>query len=123
VLRLLSSFALMGLGLGVASVASTAVGTATVEPADRGVSAGVLNSAAQLGTALGLAVLIPLATRAASGPDGVYDGLWLGWVGAAAIAALGLAAALRLPRHEPATHPERPSEPSMSSPAAPAHQT
>ena len=123
VLRLLSSFALMGLGLGVASVASTAVGTAAVAPADRGVSAGVLNSAAQLGTALGLAVLTPLATRAGSGPDGVYDGLWLGWVGAATIAALGIVAALRLPGRESPAHPEPAAEPSMSSPAAPAQRT
>ena len=78
-LRLLSAFALMGLGLGVASVASTAVGTAGVTPADRGVSGGVLNSAAQLGTALGLAVLIPLATRAGGAGDGSTTGC--GWAG------------------------------------------
>jgi MFS family permease len=119
VLRLLSAFALMGLGLGVASVASTAVGTATVEPADRGVAAGVLNSAAQLGTALGLAALAPLATRAGGG-DGLYEGLWLGWVGAAAIAVLGIGAAVRLPRREQPGR-EDASETSMSSAAAPGH--
>ncbi len=123
VLRLLSAFALMGLGLGVASVASTAVGTATVAPADRGVSGGVLNSAAQLGTALGLAVLIPLATRAGSGPDGGFDGLWLGWVGAAAIAALGLGAAVWLPRREPPLVEEPAADPSMSSTAEPGRKT
>ena len=123
VLRLLVAFALMGLGLGVASVASTAVGTAAVDPADRGVSGGVLNSAAQLGTALGLAVLIPLATRAGSGPDGIYHGLWLGWVGAAAIAALGIGAAVRLPRREPPPGEEPTADPSMSSTAASGHKT
>ncbi len=123
VARLLSAFALMGLGLGVASVASTAVGTAAVDPAERGVSGGVLNSAAQLGTALGLAVLTPLATRAASGPDGIYDGLWLGWVGAAAIAVLGIGAAVLLPRREPPPAEESATEPSMSSASAPGRQT
>jgi MFS family permease len=106
VLRLLSAFGLMGLGLGVASVASTAVGTAAVEPAERGVAGGVLNSAAQLGTALGLAVLIPLATRAGEGPGGVFEGLWLGWVGAAVVAVLGILAAVRLPiREQPVAEP------------------
>ena len=123
VLHLLFAFALMGLGLGVASVASTAVGTAAVDPADRGVSGGVLNSAAQLGTALGLAILIPLATRAGGGPDGIYDGLWLGWVGAAAIAALGIGAAARLPRREPPPAEEPTADPPMSSTAAPGRKT
>jgi len=118
VVRLVAAFGLMGLGLGVASVASTAVGTAAVEPADRGVSGGVLNSAAQLGTALGLAVLIPLATRAGDGPGGVYDGLWLGWVGAAVVAVLGIGAAVGLPvREQPVAEPA--PEPPMSSASAP----
>ena len=122
VLRLVSAFGLMGLGLGVASVASTAVGTAAVQPADRGVSGGVLNSAAQLGTALGLAVLIPLATRAGDGPGGVYDGLWLGWIGAAVVAVLGIGAAVRLPiREQPVAGPT--PQPPMSSTATPGHKT
>ena len=116
-LRLLSAFALMGLGLGVASVASTAVGTAGVPPADRGVSGGVLNSAAQLGTALGLAVLIPLATRA-GGAGELYDGLWLGWVGAAAIAALGIGAAVLLPSREQPAADEPATGTPMSSASA-----
>jgi MFS family permease len=119
VLLLVTAFALMGLGLGVASVASTAVGTATVPPADRGVASGVLNSAAQLGTALGLAVLVPLATRV-SGSGELYGGLWLGWVGAAVIAVLGIGAAVRLPRREqPAYEPA--ADAAMSSTAAPSH--
>jgi len=47
--RLLTGFAVMGAGLGVASVASTHAGTEAAEPADRGVVSGVLNSAAQSG--------------------------------------------------------------------------
>ena len=121
-LRLVAAFGLMGLGLGVASVASTAVGTAGVEPADRGVAGGVLNSAAQLGTALGLATLIPLATRAGEGPGGVYGGLWLGWVGAAVVAVLGIGAAVRLPIHEQSVA-DPTTEAPMSSTAVPGHKT
>jgi MFS family permease len=64
VLTLAGTFAAMGLGLGAASVASTAAGT-DVPEADRGVAAGLLNSSAQLGTALGLAVTAPLVASAA----------------------------------------------------------
>jgi MFS family permease len=111
VVRLVTAFALMGLGLGIASVASTAVGTAAAAVADRGVTGGVLNSAAQLGTALGLALLVPLATRS----DDVLAGLRLGWVGAAAVAALGLLAAVALPRREAGiTGPRRRDRPAPS---------
>ena len=50
----------MGGGLGVAAVASTASGTAALGEAEQGVAAGVLNAAAQVGTALGLAAVITL---------------------------------------------------------------
>lgn len=111
VLRLLAAFAVMGLGLGVASVASTAVGTAAAPSADRGVTGGVLNSAAQLGTALGLALLVPLAGRG----DDVLAGLRLGWVGAAVLAAVGLLAAATLPRQEAeVTGPRRRDRPAPS---------
>ena len=54
------AFLLMGGGLGVAAVASTASGTAALGEAEQGVAAGVLNAAAQVGTALGLAAVITL---------------------------------------------------------------
>jgi|SRR5215210_2562378 len=76
---LLAAFALMGAGLGVASVASTAAGTGAAGAADRaGLASGLLNTAAQLGTALGLALLVAPAAAAGFG--------W-GWAGAAALAA------------------------------------
>ena len=79
---LLAAFVLMGGGLGVASVASTAAGT---KGGDRpGLASGLLNTAAQLGTAIGLALLIAPAEAAGYG--------W-GWAGAAAVA---LAAALAI---------------------------
>jgi len=79
---LLAAFVLMGGGLGVASVASTAAGT---KGGDRpGLASGLLNTAAQLGTATGLALLVAPAEAAGYG--------W-GWAGAAAVA---LAAALAI---------------------------
>jgi MFS family permease len=86
VLTLSVSFAVMGLGLGAASVASTTAGTAEVPDGEQGVAAGLLNSTAQLGTALGLAVTSPLVASAAA-----MDGYRLGFVAAAII---GLAGAI-----------------------------
>jgi MFS family permease len=79
--RLLPAFALMGGGLGVASVASTAAGTADRPGAgaDRpGLASGLLNTAAQLGSALGLGLLVAPAAAA---------GFAWGWAGAAGVAA------------------------------------
>jgi MFS family permease len=84
--QLLAGFAVMGAGLGAASVASTHAGTDAVPPAHQGVTSGALNSSAQLGTALGLAVLAPLATT----PE-VYV---VGFAGAGVLATAGLAASL-----------------------------
>jgi MFS family permease len=50
-----------GLGIGIGSVAATDMGTAVGE-AIKGAAAGVLNTAAQLGTAIGTAVILLLAT-------------------------------------------------------------
>ncbi len=83
------AFLLMGGGLGVAAVASTASGTAALGEDEQGVAAGVLNAAAQVGTALGLAVVATLF--AATG----YR------TGFAAAAAIALAAAIAVTRWSP----------------------
>jgi MFS family permease len=93
----LTSFALMGFGLGIASVASTTVGTGAASPTERGVASGLLNSAAQIGTAVGLAVIVPLTSADAEGPGQLLDGMRPGFIGAALIAVLGMAAAWMLP--------------------------
>ena len=92
VLLLLTAFAAMGAGLGGASVASTTVGTARVAGADRGVAAGLLNSTAQLGSALGLALTAPLLAPASS-----MTGYRLAFTIAAVIAATGILGALTVP--------------------------
>jgi MFS family permease len=77
----LLAFTAMGAGLGVASVTSTHVGTAAASPAYRGVVSGVLTAAAQVGTTIGLALLVPVAGRTS---------LAVGFAGAAAVAVVGI---------------------------------
>jgi MFS family permease len=93
-IQLLCAFAVMGAGLGIASVASTQTGTEAADPAFRGVASGVLNSAAQVGTAVGVALLLPLA--AAAGLD-TMTGYRIGFIGAGAIAGAGALASLLVP--------------------------
>jgi MFS family permease len=98
----LAGAALSGLGLGFASVASTARGTSAVEGGKRGLASGFMNTSAQVGTALGLAVLLTLAaTRTAALSDGAESsaealvaGYRLAFLAAAGVASLGMAAAL-----------------------------
>ena len=98
VAQVLSAFALIGSGLGTASVASTQTGTEAAIPAYRGVASGVLNSAAQVGTAAGVALLVPLAAATASS---VMTGHRMGFVGACATALGGAISSLLLPARGP----------------------
>jgi MFS family permease len=106
--QLLVAFALMGAGLGLASVASTAVGSASAAPEDSGVASGFLNAAAQIGAAIGLAVLLPLAFGA-PGTDLTRHGLRTGMIGVCVVAGLGLLASQLLPRQEEPTQEKEPS--------------
>jgi len=81
--------AVAGLGLSWAAVTSTSAATLAL-PADRqGVASGAVNTAAQVGTALGVAVLLALAAVVG------VDGRATGYI-AAFVAAAGLAAAYAL---------------------------
>jgi EmrB/QacA subfamily drug resistance transporter len=95
VIQLLAAFTLIGAGLGTASVASTQTGTDAAEPAYRGVASGLLNSAAQVGTAVGVALLVPIAA-AAAGPA-VMAGYRIGFLGACAIALGGALSSFLVP--------------------------
>src|SRR4051794_4084145 len=74
---------LAGVGLGIASVAATAIGT-DVADALSGTATGVLNTGAQLGTALGVAALLVLAAAV----DHPWPGTAVAWAVAAALAGL-----------------------------------
>jgi MFS family permease len=81
--------AVAGAGLGLSSVAATTLGTTVPAPL-RGTASGIINTAAQLGTAIGIAVtLLIAAATASSGPP------IIAWAAAAAIAAAGAVAFAR----------------------------
>jgi MFS family permease len=80
--------ALSGAGLGLASVAANGTGT-DVPSALAGVAAGVLNTAAQVGTAIGVAAILLIAV--VSGSGGPATGAGAGWIAGAVLAALGVA--------------------------------
>ena len=98
----LAGAALSGLGLGCASVASTARGTSAVEEGKRGLASGFMNTSAQVGTALGLAALLTLAATctaalydgAQSAAEALVAGYRLAFLVAAGVASLGVVAAL-----------------------------
>ncbi|MFW3170150.1 MFS transporter [Geodermatophilus sp. CPCC 206100] len=92
-----AGMAVAGAGIGLSSVASTAMGT-DVPEALQGAASGVLNTAAQLGTALGVAAVL-LVARATAGSDLPLAGTALGWAAAAAGAATAAVVLLgRVPR-------------------------
>jgi MFS family permease len=96
----LSGATISGLSLGCASVASTACGTSAVGKRERGLASGLLNSCAQVGSALGLAVLFTVAaarTDALSGGEptvaDLVGGYRLAFLAAAALAVAGVVVA------------------------------
>jgi MFS family permease len=89
VASLVAGFAVLGVGLGAASVASTHAGTEAAAPEHQGVASGALSSSAQVGTALGLAALAPVAST----PD-TYR---LGFLGGGVLAVAGMAVSLLVP--------------------------
>jgi MFS family permease len=105
-----------GAGLGLSSVASTALGT-TVPARLRGTASGIINTAAQLGTAIGIAAILLIAA-ATTGLPGPGTGVpVIAWATAAAIAMTGALAFIRSPgqsRQLPAPSGQRPA----TSPAA-----
>lgn len=98
---LAASVALAGAGLGLASVAATTLGT-TVPEALRGTASGIINTAAQLGTAVGIAALLLIADATTGSPGPGTGSPVIAWAAAAGIAAAGALAFARSPRPDPA---------------------
>lgn len=105
---LLVPMILLGLGGGLTFPALTLLAMSDVPPADSGLASGLLNTAGQVGGALGLSVLSTVAvTRAAALTASQNDalaalsaGYHLAWLvaGCAVVASLGVAAAMLRPR-------------------------
>jgi MFS family permease len=89
---MLGGFLLLGLGSGMATVGSTAAGTARVDPGDTGLASGLLATSTQLGTALGLAGVAPIAAARTAALGGGVEATVAGYELGFALAA-GLAAA------------------------------
>jgi MFS family permease len=94
-----------GFGIGLSSVATNSLGTDVPEP-DRATASGIINTTAQLGTALGIAALILTAAVTDRTPHFGTPPPSIAWGVAAAVAALGaLAFALLRPADEPTNAP------------------
>ncbi len=92
-----AGMALAGVGLGLAAVATTSLGTDVPEQL-RATSSGVINTSAQLGTAIGTAVLL-LVAAATTGVPGASTGTpVVAWAAAAGLALVVAAGFARLPR-------------------------
>jgi len=127
--QLLPTMALLGLGAGTCFPALVGLAMAGVKPEQAGMASGLVNTTAQVGGALGLAVLATLSTGrtqhlAATGnsqTDALVGGYHLAfWIAAALIvAAIGIGAAL-LTRTTPAPGAPQPldSEPPTAAVAA-----
>ena len=85
-----------GAGIGVASVAATQLATGVPDEL-QGTAAGLVNTCAQLGTALGVAVIVTIATTTQDSSVPLA-GDRAGWLVAAAVALLTSLAVLPLPR-------------------------
>ncbi len=79
-----------GAGIGVSSVAATGLGT-DVEPRWRGGASGIINTAAQVGTAVGIATLLLVAAATSGMPALGTPPPRLAWATGALVAAAGAA--------------------------------
>ncbi len=80
--------AVAGAGIGLSSVATTGLGT-DVETYWRGSASGIINTASQLGTAIGIAVLLLIAAATTGTPAPGTPAPAIAWAVAAAVAAAG----------------------------------
>lgn len=106
---LLAGIVISGLGLGCAAVASTAAGVSAVAADEQGLASGLLNAAAQVGTAVGIAALGAVAAARTGGVTGgvagggasaaaSVAGYQFAFVVAAGVAMVGALVAFRLLR-------------------------
>jgi EmrB/QacA subfamily drug resistance transporter len=105
---LLPGFLLIAVGLGFSFVPISIAALAGVHSSEQGLASGLINTSQQIGGALGIAVLTYVATSTtndgvASGsetPVALTDGFQAAFIGAAAIAIVGVLVALLVVRRE-----------------------
>lgn len=96
---------LFGLGLGGAFVGATITGTAGLDPAEEGLASGILNTAQQVGAAVGVATLAGAAAAESAGPQALVAGYGTGLRLGAVVALAGAAAVVVLRRPATAGRP------------------
>ncbi|MGY2067773.1 MFS transporter [Blastococcus sp. SYSU DS0619] len=92
-----AGMALAGVGLGLVAVATTSLGT-DVPEARRATSSGVINTSAQLGTAIGTALVLLVAAATTGVPSATTGTPVVAWAATAVLALLTAVAFARLPR-------------------------
>ncbi|MBA3384997.1 MAG: MFS transporter [Actinobacteria bacterium] len=105
---LLPGFLLISIGMGFSFVPISIAALAGVKASEAGLASGLINTSQQIGGALGIAVLSAVATSAtdnaiASGtavPFALTDGFQAAFIGAAAVALVGVLVALFVVRRE-----------------------
>ncbi|WP_026821191.1 MFS transporter [Arthrobacter castelli] len=103
----LPGFALTGLGLGLAIVATTTAATRGINHHDQGLASGLVNTAQQVGFAVGIAAIVAVATAVTNTASGqtterLITGYTAGYLTGAALAALAaLITLVTLPGREP----------------------
>jgi MFS family permease len=105
-----------GLGIGLSSVAATGLGT-EVSERWRGSASGIINTAAQLGTALGTAVLLLIASVTSGLPGPGHPPPRLAWGIGAALAAAGALRFALARSGQAVTTPRPPSRAGAGGPA------
>jgi predicted MFS family arabinose efflux permease len=90
-----------GFGIGLSSVAATSLAT-TVPTEVRGTASGIVNTAAQLGTALGIAVLLLIAAITTGAPAKDTSAPTVAWVFGAAASLTGALTFMMSARRSPA---------------------
>ncbi|MEV0334161.1 MFS transporter [Nocardia sp. NPDC050717] len=92
---------LLGVGLPAAFVGVTVPAVTSVDPADAGIAAGIVNTAQRVGSGIGVTALLLLAdlvARRSTAPDAYRTGLGLAFAAAATLAAIGAALTVALLR-------------------------
>jgi EmrB/QacA subfamily drug resistance transporter len=105
---LLPGFLMIGMGLGFSYVPISIAALAGVEPAEAGLASGLINTSQQIGAALGIAALATIATSrtedaiagGASQASALVTGFHAAFYAGAAVAVIGIAAAVTLIRRE-----------------------
>jgi predicted MFS family arabinose efflux permease len=93
---------LAAVGMSLAYIPVTMTGMGGAAPQDMGLASGLINTTYQVGSALGLAVMVSLAASMGDDRDALLSGYQMAFLGAAVVAGIAAVAALALVRGQAA---------------------